>query len=207
MPKKKEDVSNLESVLQSYGGFHDLDTFRSETGITTEEASDLQALQLINEDMREQKRIADLERNTLELKAREADNLRQARDSYSAQKSVLESNLEAEKMKRKMYEGLDPYMPIVLNRYKVVDPYDSYNSYSSYNSNNRYLEKERIKNELKQEILNEKKRLADERRWKNEIENFGRTSPTRSKSTRSKSKSKTKSKSKSKKSKSKSKKK
>lgn len=189
----KKDLNNVKAILESYGGFHDLETFRNETGLDDHDINDMQAMQLINEDMREQKRISDVNMNQLQSKAREADSLRQARDAFSAQKTLLETNLETEKLKRQAYENLNSYsMPIVLNRYRVeptykLDPYkiDPYNIYDT----TRYLEKERFKNELKQELQEEKRRQQEDKKWKKQIEQFNKPPRTKSR-TKSKSKGK-----------------
>jgi hypothetical protein len=185
MPRsKKSTFSN--SLHENYGGFHDLTTFRAETGLTNADITDVDALQVINEDIREQKRISDKERSEFETKAREADQLRQARDSAMSQKNYLESNLELEKSKRRLYED-------ALNPYRLTRGLEVY-------SVNNFLEKERLKRDVKRELEEEKRQRADALRWKRDIENYGKPKRTKSKSKRSKSRSKSKrSKSKSKK--------
>ena len=183
----KKDLSNVKAIFESYGGFHDLETFRNETGLDDHDINDMQVMQLINEDMREQKRISDLNMNQLQSKAREVDSLRQARDAFSAQKTLLETNLETEKLKRQAYEN-SYNMPIVLNRYRVEPTYkiDPYNIYDT----TRYLEKERLKNELKQELQEEKRRQQEDKKWKKQIEQFNKPPRTKSKSKSKKTKSK-----------------
>ena len=175
------------------GGFHDLDSFRAETGLGADDLSDVDALRVINEDIREQKRIADKEKQQLLEEKRRIETASQTEKqrleneliNTRASKASLERETELERTRR------------------LLNPFSSPSSISDY------LAKERLKQEVKDEIARERARelrlKKEEREWNKSMSGWNNETSARSRAKpRSKSRSKTKSRSKSKTKKSKS---
>lgn len=208
--------TNRRQLDAEYGGFHDLETFRNETALGPDDISDVDALNVIREDMQQQKQIAEKERNkamsdrqrALQEKAdADADRVRlqQERDMQRAEadrlrvsKNAVERELDSERWRRPT---------------NVLLPFGHTSTL------NDYYTKERLKQEVKDDLLREHKMKQYERErdkelakiWKPERKHTGRVKVivrkvskprTRSKSkssSRSKSKSASRSKSKSRK--------
>lgn len=185
--------NHSKQVTAEYGGFHDLPTFRAESGLTEADISDVDALNVINEDIREQKRIADLERGKAQ---QERDRIRAENESTKASKNDVERALEAERATRRLTNG-------------ILTPFGSPSTLADYYA------KERLKQEVKDDLMREQRlrRYDIEREkelakiWKPERKPRAKSKPkprAKSKSkprsnSRSKTKNKTNSKSKSKK--------
>jgi hypothetical protein len=137
-----------DDIVDAYGGFHDLATFRAETGLTSAEVPDSDAWTAINGDLLEQKRIAERDRAQSLAKMNEEKNrLQEERNRLSSEisnaksaKSNAENQLEYERNRRNNSWGT----------VSILDPYRSSSSLSDY------IAKEKIKQELKEEMQNEK---------------------------------------------------
>lgn len=180
MPKS----SHSKQLNAEYGGFHDLPTFRAESGLTDVDISDVDALRVINEDMQEQKRIADAERNKAQQERAAAQQERaaaqQERDNARVSKLETERVLEAEKAKRRLVDNV--LLPIGFNG-TIAD----------------YYAKEKLKQEVKDDLLREQRLRRYELEREKELEKMWKPArkpraPSKSRSARPKSKSRSKSK-------------
>jgi hypothetical protein len=180
-----------KQVQAEYGGFNDLASFRSETALTPEDISDVDALKVINQDMQEQVRITNLEKaKEREEKARLSNELGNVRSA----KSNIERELDNEKRNKIVINPLAPILPL--------DPFRSPSNMADYYA------RERLKQEIKDDFARdqrikqyEKERAREQAKlWKVTHPNPRAKARSRSKSkpkskarSRSKSKSKTKS--------------
>lgn len=181
-----------DELVSNYGGYHTPATLRQELGMDEKQMPDDEAWRVIAEDLENHKNLESQdkqkfqdekqrllnERQQLEAKAREAEHLRTARDDALQKKSLLESDLNIERNRRRLYEdALSPYLP---------NTYDPFNPTAVAS----YIAKEKLKNQVKQEIVEEQK---EARKWRNAERTFKPKPKPRSK-TRSKPRSKSKSK-------------
>lgn len=180
MPKQRR-IKDIK-----FGAFTDLASFRAETGLTAEEVPDADVWAAINGDLQEQKRIADNEkkraleeRQRLDAEKRQAqaDKARYENElmSAKAQKNLLESELNYQKYRKPTINILEPFPRPVLSDYWT---------------------RERIKQDLRDELAFEKRKEQEQKAIARSARNFSRAmSPrkSRSKSKQKKSKSRSKS--------------
>ncbi len=125
------------------GGFHDLKTFREETGLTPDDISDQEAYQVLFEDMKEQKRISDKSKHDEEEKRRRVERnnnmqlynqfeMGQKMSDLARENFILKNNLAPKK--KSILEMLDAY--------ETGDVNDIY----------KHLQRERLKREIKEEL-------------------------------------------------------
>lgn len=173
-----------------FGAFHDLATFRAETGLTEAEVPDQDAWAAINGDLQEQKRIADSEKKkAVEEKQRIDEERRRIQNEKAqyeselnrtkAQKNMLESELNYEKYRKPTVNLLAPMARPVLDDYWT---------------------RERIKQDLRDEMALEKRKEQEQKAIARSARSFSRSMSPRRPRSRSKPK-KVKSRSKSRKSK------
>jgi len=191
----KDKPSNFNEEVD--GNFENPNELRQELGLDVKDINDEQAWQLIaadahahrdNIEKEKQKLIAERDRIArekaiFEQKAREADQLRSS-------KNMLESEINIERNKRRLYEDvLNPYS---LVNSQLIDPITGL----SYIARERL--KEQVKRELREESENEKKWKKIDQALNRSTKNKSRVSSRSRAITTSKSKLKSKSKSKSK---------
>lgn len=141
------------------GGFHDLPSFRAETGVTQEELSDEDAYKLLYEDAKQQKEVAMREEKTKQQRLAdekkqvesERQRLRQQlsnrydvnikHDNLARQHDILRHEYNKERGKRQLYES-------VLNPYYTTDP---------TTAAAQYIQRENLKKEIKRELEEEDK--------------------------------------------------
>jgi hypothetical protein len=100
-------MSDLSNELASeYGGFNDLPSFRAESGLTQADISDVDALRVINEDMQEQVRIANVEKSK---EQQERNKLSSELSNVRSAKANTDRELENEKARRGLYDPLGPF--------------------------------------------------------------------------------------------------
>jgi len=158
MPKHKNSQwQKAKKLYESYGGFHDVASYRAETGdnttpdnLITQMIQDDANLRVSNSD--KQKREAERERDRLRQQLTNQFDVNLDRDRLAQQNTALRQEYEREKYKRRMYED-------------VLDPYYATNK---LDSTIRYLEKERIKKQVKDELAEE---LAEKRKLRNLTKN------------------------------------
>lgn len=141
------------------GGFHDPASLRSELGLSEVEMPDDQAWKVIYDDMKTTKEMEEKQR----IKAQ--DELQNLKNN----KLNLQSDLEIERNKRRQYENL-------LNPYNLSsDPI-----YLS-----KFLEKERMKREIKREMEEEQAIKRENQRWLKQINSTDRRARSASRSKKS----------------------
>jgi hypothetical protein len=176
-------------LQEEYGGedFNSLESYRRLVG--DNETSDADVWKLIAGDTQEQNRIAEKNRREAEQKMQaeqaraEAERARADAERIRAEGAERErrnkqTELETERSRSRLYGNLlDPFS----NTHTIANIYGR-PSYSS--STSRYLEKEQLKKELKDELDNEKKWKAVMRK------SLAPPKPTTRKKSRSRSRSK-----------------
>lgn len=185
-------------IADIYGAFHDVASARRELEIGAE-IDDADVARMVDEDLGQRAMEADRKYQAAEQKARDADNRiqeanRRAQEAEQKARNEEQSRiarqqeLETERIRRRAYENvLDPFGNAVTIASVYGRPYDPLSTV-------KYLEKERLKKEVKDELANERKWKAASRTPRSKSRSKRQTS-TKSKS-RQKSKSKTKKKSK-----------
>lgn len=156
-PKDTEERKLLD---ETYGNANNPNELRAELGMP--DLSDNQAWSMLHESAQAEAIFAERQRQKAEAERKQAQD-RLAQQSRQIQNSTssnsdngwLRDELSNERFKRRVYENL-------------LTPY----TYGNLSTVSSYLEKEKLKKELKEEILEEKKRklreLEDERRLKAE---------------------------------------
>jgi hypothetical protein len=184
---------NQDVLVEAYGGFHDLASFRAEVGVDEKEVSDDEAYRIIAESLGEEKKWTDrgapprhpaerkehVDPHRFNQELNQIQNTRNALNNELNQLKNLRSELDAEKNRRLYGDKFIFRSPVTLDD---------------------YLAKERVKRELKEELLAEKKekdRLKNLDRMWNNIDKPKPRAKSKSKP-RAKSKSKPRAKSKSK---------
>lgn len=145
----------LSLMRRGRGGFTDLASFRAETGLSPADLSDQDAFNVINEDMREQKRIAD--QDAMKAQA-ERDAARAEAQRLSQSKSQIEQELAKEKNKLPSFTTFD-----------LLKSPSSMNDYMT----REYL-KGKIRNEIKDDILFEEAMRRRDRERDKEVEKIER---------------------------------
>lgn len=99
--------------LMKVGGFTDVNSFRTETGLTQDDISDIDVWRVINEDLQEQRRISEAARQKAET-ARREESMR--KDELHKQLQSTQLRLELEKSR---------FDPIAVP-FRVMTPYETY---------------------------------------------------------------------------------
>jgi hypothetical protein len=201
------------------GGFHDLDSFRSEVGVSTSEVSDADARRIIDESLNQRVNLEPAHRNLLDALPGShadsdykaiADNMRMRADSEERERKNLADELARERAskaaeldreraskaaelarERASKAAVQSRLQDEIELEKMKRLYGDRIVWRSPGSLDDYLTKERLKREVKNELLDEKQRELERKKILNAL-----TKPrSRSRSqNRSRSKSKTKAK-------------
>ena len=146
-PKKIRKVKPRRSLrTKSQGGFNDLVSFRAETGLTEAEISDNDAIRLITDDMREQVRISQKERDDIKRQQQQLQtqlnnqyDIVLQRDELSRQKSLMANELEKKKREADLYKNL-------VGTYYGTDPLSAAVD---------YVQRKRLKEDIKRKLFDE----------------------------------------------------
>ncbi len=125
------------------GGFHDLQSFRAETGLNPDDINDQEVYQVLYEDMKEQKRIADKNKQEEEEKRRRAEknNNLQVYNQYEMGQKMSDLARENFMLKNNL-------MPKKKSILEMLEDYETGNVNDVY----RHLQRERLKKEIKEEL-------------------------------------------------------
>ena len=145
----KKHSPRYKKLHSKFGGFHDLASFRAETGLTVNDISDVDAQQVILEDLKEQQRIAEKKLRDTELQA----------------KNIIIRPTEYTPIEKKSTENKFYYIDnsnLIDKIKKELRDYPWDKNKQDYEIA-RYLEKQKLRKELEEELLADKKwKDADE---------------------------------------------
>ncbi len=183
------------------GGFHNLETFRAELGADVAGVSDAEAMRMIDESLREKSKLTREQRAIHDDAADPlayndtvykdmADNMRIKAEREEREKRRLAADLDAERANRSAAQNAQSRLRDELELEKMKRLYGDRFVWRSPGSLDDYLTKERLKREVKEELLDEKRKALQQQKlnklWTGETSR----APTRKSKPKARSKSK-----------------
>ncbi len=179
------DLRDIYGNVDIDGGFHDLATFRAEMGADVAHLSDADARRMIDENLREKAKMTREQRADFDdVKDPDdyqdtvfkdmADNMRNRADELAQEKRRLAQELAQEKANRNANRSMDMFerTSLLNTQSKLRDElelekmrrlYGDRFVWKSPGSLDDYLTKERLKREVKEELLDEKRKAKQQR--------------------------------------------
>lgn len=167
MPRKKRDGAYETGNIEQ---------FRQELGLTPEDISDTEVLKIMTGDLAEQKRLSDNEKRRALEEKRQLD---EEKRRLLAEKSRFENELSSAKMQKQLLES-------ELNYEKQRKPFAVIEPLRSNSSMADYWTREKMKQDIKDELLLEKKKEAEKRLISKATKAFSKSLRKRSKSRKTK---------------------
>lgn len=163
------------------GGFNDLASFREEMGADAAGIDDRQAMQIVAESLGEKAKLTPAQRAHLDKQDPETyhdslqqdvaqaikDQARVDERMFAEEKRRMQNDLERERRERNELQHAQRRLADDLENEKMKRLYGDRFVWRSPGSLDDYLAKERLKREVKEELLDEKKRLAREKELAN----------------------------------------